>query len=118
MTVRLNLLAQEGSTYALEHSFFIIQPDGREYTIRPNAPLVWSLYDEDQNIINGRDMVPLTPAEVVYIVMAYEDLALSVDYSEIRRVVISGTYDGILGSNLPFHEEVIFQIGPIVNVRT
>jgi hypothetical protein len=59
----------------------------------------------------------LTPAESVTIVLKGDDLALT--GGPVRRyVIVRGTFDGVLGNNLPLIDEVSFQIQNLKGAKT
>lgn len=107
---------------AIENGTFGIKVEFREKTdpddavgipFVPNSGLKWSLYDKFGNTINGKKDQPLTPAESVVITLQGDDLALSGGPTQ-RYVTVEGTYNGVLGNNLPIVDEVSFQIQNLV----
>lgn len=71
--------------------------DGQD--VVPNS-LVWSLYNEDGDIVNDKEDVEIeTPAATVTIAVYGDDLVYT--DGRKRRVVVTGTYDSTLGSDLP-----------------
>jgi hypothetical protein len=100
-------LAQEESTFALHISFF--DEDGVPVT--PDAGLAWTLTDAAGATINSRTAVAITPAETVTVVLTGNDLAIQAGETAakvLRRVLIAGTYNSTLGSNLAISEEIRF----------
>lgn len=51
----------------------------------------WTLKDEYDAVVNGRENVALTPASTMYIALNGDDIAYVVG-NETRKVLISGTY--------------------------
>ncbi len=118
MSQKLSEKAQEGSTFPIRVDFTVkVDPDdvvGTPFT--PNSGLTWSLKDKDGNEVNGRTGIPITSAESIIIVLSGADLALS--GGPIRRyVTVKGTFNGVLGDDLPLMGEVSFQIQNLVGAR-
>lgn len=111
MPTKLSDKAQEGSSFGIVAEFYEVHSDGSPVTpVTPNAGLTWTLKDGDGNVINGRARVPLTPAQVVFVVLGADDLTLSSDYPETRHIIIDGTYDSLLGDGLEIRDEAIIQV--------
>ena len=106
---KLSEKAIEGGSFTIVAEFKEVDVDGTKTSFIPKAPLVWSLKDKDGTEINGRTDVSLTPASLVKIALAGDDLALT-GSSALRVVTIEGTYDGLAGNNLPVVSEVHFEI--------
>ena len=81
----------------------------------PNA-ITWSLYDEDNAIVNSRQDVVVSPAAVVNIVPQGLDLALPDTSKPTRRLLLEYNYNSTFGSNLPVKIEYIFEIENLDNV--
>jgi hypothetical protein len=117
MSTKLPEKAIEGSTYGIKVEFTEktdpSDPEGIPFT--PNSGLKWSLKDKAGNEVNGRTDEPLTPAESVIIVLKGADLALG-GGSTHRYVTVEGTYNGVLGDNLPIVDEASFQIVNLVGM--
>jgi hypothetical protein len=118
MPTKLPEKAIEGSTFAIKTDFAVkTDPDdlvGTPFT--PNSGLTWSLINKDGTIVNGKIDQPLTPAESVTIVLKGDDLALVA--GPVRRyVIVEGTYNGVLGNNLPIIDEVSFFIENLKGAR-
>lgn len=113
MPTKLKEKAVEGSTYGIKADFIVKLPEG-DTPVAPNAPLTWSLTDEDGAIVNSRDDIPLTPATSVYIVLSGNDLALPDNRPVERFVTVRGTFNSTLGNDLPLVDEVSFQITNLV----
>lgn len=110
--------AIEESTFAIKTDFTVktdpSDPVGTPFT--PNSGLAWSLTDKDGNVVNDRIDEPLTPAESVIILLKGDDLALS--GGPVRRfVIVRGTYNGVLGNNLPILDEASFMIQNLKGAR-
>jgi len=116
MTSKLAFKAQEGSTYVIQADFVEKTSDGVVGPIIPNTGLTWSLRDAQGNFINGREAVSLIPAESVNIVLSGNDLLLGGNYPGRRYLTIDGTYDSLLGEDLPIKIETSFQIENLVGV--
>ncbi len=119
MPTKLPEKAIEGSTYAIKTDFAVkTDPDdlvGTPFT--PNAGLTWSLVNKDGTVVNNRIDEPLTSAESVTIVLEGDDLALAA--GPVRRyVIVRGTFNGVLGNNLPLIDEASFLIQNVKGART
>jgi hypothetical protein len=119
MPTKLSEKAKESSTFAIRVNFTVkTDPDDKVGTpFTPNSGLTWSLKDKDGNEVNGKTDVPITPAESVTIVLSGADLAL-VGGSIRRYVIVRGTFNGVLGNNLPLIDEVSFQIQNLVGAKS
>lgn len=118
MPTKLPEKAIEGSTFAIKTDFAVkTDPSdlvGTPFT--PNSGLTWSLVNKDGTVVNGKIDQPLTPAESVTIVLKGDDLALVA--GPVRRyVIVEGTFNGVLGNNLPLVDEVSFQIENLKGAR-
>ena len=115
MTQKLSEKAKEGSTFAIRVDFTVkVDPDdevGVPFT--PNTGLKWSLKDAQGNVINDKSGVSIASAESITIVLSGLDLAL-VGASVRRYVTIWGTFNGVLGDNLPLVGEASFPIQNLV----
>ncbi len=115
MATKLSEKAQEGSTFAIKIDFTVkTDPDdavGVPFT--PNAGLTWNLKDKDGTEVNGRTDVGIASAESITIVLFGLDLALAAGPAR-RYVTIEGTFNGVLGDNLPLIGEVSFPIENLV----
>jgi len=111
MSNKIDLKAQEGSTFIVTLSFYVKKSDGTPLDpVVPNADLTWTLKDEDGGVVNNKSNVPLAPNQTVTVVLSGDDLALIGDYPEKRFLTIKGTFDSIYGSNLPLVDETVFQV--------
>jgi len=116
MPIALTTAAIEQSTFAVTASF----TDDVGAPVVPNAGLVWSLYKKVagvETVVNSRLNVAITSAASVTIVLQGTDLALVAGESKTRYVILSGTYNSSLGSNLPLKEQVSFGIVNLVGVN-
>lgn len=115
MSQKLSEKAQEGSTFAIKVDFTVkTDPDdevGIPFT--PNSGLTWNLNDKNGNEVNGRTDVDIDSAESIIIVLSGADLALAGGPIH-RYVTVKGTFNGVLGNNLPLIGEVSFQIQNLV----
>ncbi len=103
--------AKEGGTFGIKVAFTekTDPSDAVGTPFTPNSGLKWSLKDRAGGEVNGKTDQPLTPGETVVIVLSGDDLALSGGPTH-RYVTVEGTYNGVLGNNLPIVDEVSFQI--------
>ena len=95
----------ERSTLVAEISFL----DEDDTSVTPNS-VVFSLVDVNNNIINSRDRVVVTPAATINIVLSDDDLALTGSASELRFLVIEATYDSALGTGLTNNQQIDFVV--------
>ena len=108
----LSEAAIEQGTYSIDVSF----TDEAGEPVTPNAGLKWSLVKSDRaTIVNAREDVDIAvPASTVTVILSGADL--TGDTGRVitwRYLVIEGTYDGSLGTDLPIKDHVQF---PIVDV--
>ena len=113
MPTKLSEKAVEGSTFGIKADFIVKLPEG-DTPVVPNSPLTWDLRDKDGTIVNSKEDEPLTPATSVYVILSGNDLALSDNHPVERFVTIKGTFNSILGNDLPLIDEVSFQIKNLV----
>jgi hypothetical protein len=104
--------AVKRSTYVIHVSF----TDDTGAAAVPNADLTWTLLKKDGSIVNGRQNVAITSAASITIVLHGADLALTARESKTRKVLIQGTYNSSLGSNLEIKDEVTFPIVDLTGV--
>ncbi|MER2625307.1 MAG: hypothetical protein ABTS22_15410 [Accumulibacter sp.] len=107
MTIRLTDKANEESTAILRVSF--TDSDGN--AVIPKSA-TWTLSDRDNEVVNGRDEVQISPlASAVNIVLKGDDLKLPFPRERVRRVLVKAIYDSsTYGDDLPFNEEFEFTI--------
>ncbi len=111
MPIILGTKAPERSTYGVSAIF---TDDGESFVPKT---LFWTLSKTDASIVNDREDVEVeTPAATVTIVLKNLDLVLDAAYDLFRIFTLTGTYDSVLGSDLPILMEVAFEIDPAVNV--
>lgn len=112
MAVMLTAKAMEESTYVITASF----TDEAGDAATPKT-LTWTLTDPDGVVVNNREDVIVSPlGESVTILLTGDDLALTGYLTRTRHLTLEGTYDGSLGSDLPFTGVIIFSIEPAVAV--
>lgn len=112
-TTELTERAAENGTFGIKCDFVEKAPGG-DVPFTPKPGLKWSLRDSQKNIINSRSDVPITPAQSVIIVLTGADLALTGGPAK-RYVIVEGTYDGVLGTDLVVLKEAVFQIKNLVS---
>lgn len=113
MPVTLTTPAVEQSTYAITALFF----DETGAAVAPNADtLTWSLLKKDGTVVNNRLNVPIVSAATVTIVLHGADLALTTGESKTRIVLLRGTYNSSLGTNLEIKDEITFSVAALVGV--
>ena len=100
--------------YANEGSTFIINVDLKDeagMVVLPKT-LTWKLLNSESSIINERDgVVVALPEESTPIVLSGDDLAINgTAVREERSLVVTATYDSILGADLPVIDEYRFFI--------
>ena len=106
MTIDLNVLAKEESTYIISSNF----KDENDQAVIPKT-IHWSLSDIDGIIINSREDVEITNLDSsVDILLSGDDLALPDESNPWRILIIKATYNSTLGVNLPLNEECRFKI--------
>ncbi len=106
MPTTLTTPAVEQSTFAIVASF----TDETGAAVAPNTGLTWTLVDNAGVVINSRLNVAITSASTITIVLHGADLALTAGASRKRRVLIKGTYNSSLGTNMEIKDEVTFSI--------
>jgi len=105
MADQLTLHAKEESTYPIIVNFI---DDAGAPEVPTSAK--WTLSDPNENIINNRANVVITPlASSVTIVLKGADLAVSQD-GEVRFFLVEAVYNSTLGNDLPNNNEVQFVI--------
>ena len=117
MPITLSEKAVEQSTFAIVVGF----TDEEGAALTPNAGLTWSLYKKVgqpsvETVVNDRQNVAITSAAEMTIVLSGDDLALVANESKTRYLLVEGTYDSDLGTNLPIKEQVVFGIVNLVGV--
>lgn len=81
----------------------------------PNAGLKWHLTDTEGKIINSREDVEiLTPAITVNIILSGADLEILDGRDTYRILTIEGTYNSVLGDNLPFKDSARFLLTNLI----
>lgn len=96
MPTLLTARATEGSTYAVTIPF--TDEDGDP--VVPNEVL-WTLTDEDGEIVNAREDVIETPASSVEIALSGDDLPVNGRLVWTLFLTVEATYDSDLGTDLP-----------------
>lgn len=116
MPTTLTTKAVEQSTFAIVATF----TDEAGTPMTPNE-LAWSLYKKVgqpavEAVVNERLAVPITSAPSVTVVLSGDDLALVEGESKARYLLIEGTYDSDLGTDLSIKDTVAFQIANLIGV--
>jgi len=112
--IELTNAAHERSTYSIDISFY----DEEGNPVIPKTGLKWSLTKADgTTIVNAKKDTIITPAAMVTILLSGADLALDIgEKLGYRYVIVEGTYDSTLGTNLPFKDHIKFPIIDIAKV--
>ena len=108
ISTHLEEKAPEGGTFGIRCDFVEKTPEG-DVPFVPKVDPAWSLMDPNGLPVNGKTGVTITAAQSITIVLQGDDLALT-GSSAKRYVLVEGTYDGILGTDLTVIKEVSFQI--------
>jgi hypothetical protein len=110
MPATLKLNAKDGSTYIVSYAFTDENGDG----VVPDT-IKWSLYNERDEIVNGREDVVIIPsAPSGYIVLQGDDLLFS--NGRKRTIVMKATYTGRLGFGLPLNDSATFYIDDLPGI--
>ena len=106
--------ANEKGLYPIRVSFY----DDNGQAVAPST-LQWSLLRLDGSIVNGRENVPVSPPASQQIIVLYgEDLKRWPVDNGLRRLFVQGTYTSDLGFDLPYTDEVEFEIEDLVGVQS
>lgn len=103
MTIQIKDTVPAKSTAGFEVSFF----DEDNAAAVPDT-IVWTLYNKDRDVVNGREGVTVTPAHTVTITVSGND-NLYTD-GQVRIIEVTATYDSSLGQNLPMVDEIVYKI--------
>lgn len=98
---KLTLIAWEKSTYVVTAEF----QNENDESVVPNT-IQWSLLDEDENIVNGRQDISITPAASIDIFLSGNDLPFG---SELT-VLVEAEYNSGTETDLPLKEAVRFDV--------
>ena len=98
---KLTVIAWEKSTYVVTADF----TDENDESVVPNN-IKWSLLDDNESIVNGRNNVPITPAASVEIFLSGNDLPFG---SELT-VLVEAEYDSGTETDLPLKGAVRFDV--------
>ena len=108
------------STAIVEKSTIVIRASFSDEDGTPEAPgtLSWTLTTSAGVIVNSReDVEVVSPTANEDIVLYGDDLAiLGTTDNRIRILTLQGTYDSVLGSNLPINDSCTFMIQDLVAV--
>lgn len=106
--------AVEKSTFAVDLAF----TDEDDAAVAPDSVL-WTLTDEDGNVINDREDESETPGSTMTILLSGDDLAFQAGESgeSVWRVLtIEATYTSDLGARLPLKDSLKFPLRNLVAV--
>ena len=111
MTI-LSTKAVERSTYVVTIAF----SDEAGSAVVPDS-ITWDLTDTSGNVVNSRLAVAIAlPAASVDIVLSGVDLAIQRPGILGRVLTIEAVYDSDSGDDLPFKDEIRFQMLPLLMV--
>jgi hypothetical protein len=103
-----------------EESTYIIKLEFKDEEGGATSPatMVWSLRDENGNIVNNRESTAISdPSSIEYIVLGTDDLSLSGKGAGKRYIVCEGTYDSPThGSGIPLNDSAQFGIENLIGV--
>lgn len=106
MAIKLTDTANEGSTFAVQVSFY----DENGDAVAPDSgSITWTLTDEDATVVNSRSAVAATSATTITIVLSGNDLPVPGN-SQRLFLTVECTYTSSLGSNLPLREQIEFDV--------
>lgn len=111
MATTINIMPAEEGTAKVTVSGFT---DESGVSVTPNA-ITWTLTDRRGNVINSRSAVSVTPASSVSFLLTGDDLAIGT-YGKQRTLMISATYDSLLGNDLVARVQANFTIEDFVAV--
>ena len=107
------------TTKACEQGTFVVTmafTDEDGTAVIPNN-ISWSLYDQDDAIVNSRTSVAIAvPAASTTVVLKGDDLALPTPLENRRKMLVEWDYDSSLGTGLPAKNEYNFYIQNLVEV--
>lgn len=103
--IELTQKADDGSSALIEHT--LLDFDGTKVTPKT---VNWSLYNNDGNIVNGRDAVSATPGTPTKVILKKDDLLISGLSNGRRYIQFWGKYDSTEGNDLDFSEEASFVV--------
>ena len=104
INTELEVIEGAGLPLALE-----ITDDGNaDASVTPDS-ISWSLYDNNNVIVNARTNIVITPAATMYIVPTGDDNVITGGLDE-RRVLIKAVADLEAGNNLVQHWMLIYKI--------
>ena len=102
----------EQGTFALQLDFAAAAG-----TALPPNSAHWTLTDANGNIINGREDVEIsTPAASENLVLSGLDLELDDPEDNVRVLLIKWTFSSDLGTDLPMHRQLCFEIENMVAI--
>lgn len=111
MAVELKKKAKEQGTYIVRYSFL----DENEEPAAPEA-MSWSLFRSPGVVVNERDGIELPVDTTVTIVLQGADLARFDNDNGARYLTLEGVYNSTLGENLPYTDELVFEVEDLVGV--
>ncbi len=113
MPITVTEHAREESTFPLTVAF-TYKSGTVSVGFTPNTVL-WTLNDENGNLINNRTSVVATPGSSVNIVLEGDDLTITGTVRKIVKLLLEGTYNSTtFGDNKPYTEEATIVIDNLV----
>ncbi len=113
MAVKLSIKATEESTYIVTAAF----TDADDSAVTPTS-ITWTLMDVGADVINERENVVITPASTVSIVLTGDDLGITEEGGEVKRIItVSAIYTSeTYGVGLSLKGSAIFTVKNLVAV--
>jgi hypothetical protein len=113
MTIAISKKANERSTFGVRVTF----TDELGESLSPTS-IMWTLTDSAGTVINGRSSVVIAPAAEITIVLSGDDLPIGGGLSTGRLITIEAIYSSTLGLNLPYKEQISFNVSDLVAIVT
>ncbi|MBE3088235.1 MAG: hypothetical protein IMZ71_03860 [Chloroflexi bacterium] len=99
---------QESSSVFLD----VVCKNENNVAVTPKT-VTWSLYDDDDSIINSRQDVSATPGAITKIILAPEDTTLVGGAAKGRVIKVKATYDSDRGTDLTDTGGIRFRVLPV-----
>ena len=104
--LRVLTYVKQGST-----AVFRVQIEDENGNPITPATMVWTLSDDEGNIINAREDVGIGPGAIVEVVLGDADTQPVVPFGTLRRVLtVRATYDSTLGTGLEIVGDYTFEL--------